>query len=266
MLTVNHLKISFLLLLAVLVSGIASWSCSAAPSEFAEQSMPPRVAREFVLTELKTFETGFPPVLQYSDSGWQEIERITISSLNMVISTNKRSSPIVFRLKDLDVRAKHTFLPMVYDTIYLNDKQTLRVHHRNYTKIAEALAVLKQEAIKIEASIDEPGFGEVVRTYHDEVTKPTLSEEVRRYKVQAEFAIRDKNFDDAIDLYARALKLAPWWPEGRFNRALLLGETNDYELAALEMRRYLLLLPNASDAQAAQDKIYYWERKANTPN
>jgi len=83
-----------------------------------------------------------------------------------------------------------------------------------------------------------------------------------RYKVQAVGAVRDKEFDDAADIYAAALRAAPWWPAGHFNRALVLGEAGDYDMAKREMKYYLQLVPDASNARAAQDKIYEWERKA----
>jgi hypothetical protein len=58
------------------------------------------------------------------------------------------------------------------------------------------------------------------------------------------------------------LDIAPWWPEGHFNRALIMGETKKYWDAMREMKRYLLLVPDAPDARAAQDKIYQWESVA----
>jgi len=89
-------------------------------------------------------------------------------------------------------------------------------------------------------------FEAVVRQYRDMPVKPALPEEARKFKVQA--AVR----------YFDALKIAPWWPEGHFNRALLLGEAGNYEKAVVEMRKYLMLVPEAPDARAAQDKIYGW--------
>jgi hypothetical protein len=61
--------------------------------------------------------------------------------------------------------------------------------------------------------------------------------------------------------------VAPWWPEGYFNRALILGETGRYRKAVEEMRKYLMIVPGAPDAREAQDKIYEWEglaRKAGS--
>ena len=93
--------------------------------------------------------------------------------------------------------------------------------------------------------------------------KFVFSEDARKYKVQAEGAVRDKKFNDAANLYGEALKVAPWWPEGHFNRALVLSETGDYDTAMREMKHYLQLAPDAPNARAAQDKIYDWERRAS---
>lgn len=71
---------------------------------------------------------------------------------------------------------------------------------------------------------------------------------------------RTRPFDDAADFYATALKIAQWWPVGHFNRALVLGEAGEYEMAKREMNYYLQLVPDAPNARAVQDKIYDWER------
>jgi tetratricopeptide (TPR) repeat protein len=86
-----------------------------------------------------------------------------------------------------------------------------------------------------------------------------LPEAVKRYLVQAEFAIQEKRFDDAASLYGKALGVAPWWPQGRHNRGLLLGELGAYTEAVRELRKYLQLEPAAPNAAEVQIKIYQWE-------
>lgn len=127
------------------------------------------------------------------------------------------------------------------------------------------LQKLKAEGIgRIEAAADddEEKFAKALKSYQRSGGKMALPEEARKFKVQAEDAVNDKNFEEAADLYAKALNIALWWPEGHFNRALVLGEGRFYEGAIREMKRYLALVPKAPDARAAQDKIYMWERKA----
>lgn len=151
-----------------------------------------------------------------------------------------------------------------------NAKSSFTILNVNPNDITNALFVLSRSESKLRsmASMDNVGlhFDVTVRAYRDASPKPTLPEDARRFKVQAEGAVADKQFESAADYYEQAIEIAPWWPEGHFNRALVLSETKDYDLAIIEMKRYLLLVPNAPDARAVQDKIYDWERKASTSN
>jgi tetratricopeptide (TPR) repeat protein len=104
-------------------------------------------------------------------------------------------------------------------------------------------------------------FEPVARKYRELFLKPDLPEDARKFKAQAEFAVEQKRYADASNLFEEGIRLCPWWPEGHFNRALVLvtSELSDYKEAVMEMKKYLMLLPNAPDARAAQDKIYQWE-------
>lgn len=102
-------------------------------------------------------------------------------------------------------------------------------------------------------------FAETSAAYRAAFPKPQITEQVRRLKLQAEVMIDEKLFIDAARLYNEALNLAPWWPDGRFNRALLLGELKRYGEAITEMNRFLQLEENAPEARPARDYIYRWE-------
>jgi hypothetical protein len=128
-------------------------------------------------------------------------------------------------------------------------------------RFLDALLVLKGAANRAEEE-EELRFQDVALAYRASTTPPVLEENVRRLRVQAEGAVSDKDFGDAADLYGQALTLAPWWPEGHFNRAVVLSETANFAEAVIEMKRYLALVPQAPDVRANQDKIYDWERKA----
>lgn len=117
----------------------------------------------------------------------------------------------------------------------------------------------EQAASLAESARRNDHFDEVAAKYRAANPKPPLPEEARKYKVQAEFAVQQKQFDRAVVLYGQALEIAPWWPQGHFNRALISGELKKYREAMRDMGRYLRLAPDAPDARAAQDKIYQWE-------
>lgn len=138
----------------------------------------------------------------------------------------------------------------------------------NPRAFADALHVLKQNGIKSKMAADEfaQTFAASLDDYRRTVAAGTpIPEDANRYRVQAEGAVRDKQFIDAADYFGAALQVAPWWPAGHFNRALVLGEAGDYEAAQREMVYYLKLLPDAANARAAQDKIYDWERLQAAP-
>lgn len=105
----------------------------------------------------------------------------------------------------------------------------------------------------------EAAFEETVQNYRNATIKPQLPEDAVRYKVKAELAVRQKRFEEAADLYGQALGIAPWWPQGHYNRGLILGEMGSHEEAVAELKRYLTLEPDAVNARAVQLKIYEWD-------
>jgi tetratricopeptide (TPR) repeat protein len=123
-------------------------------------------------------------------------------------------------------------------------------------KLADALVVMKLAPVLKEQQM---AFDTQAKSYRDATVKPLPGEDVRRFRVQAEAAVGEKRFQDAANLYVKALYIAPWWPEGQFNAALVFGNLYQYDRAIDHMQKYLALVPSAPDARAAQDKIYVWE-------
>jgi len=124
-------------------------------------------------------------------------------------------------------------------------------------EIADALFVLRKAGESM--ATDDEKFKDVVAGYHKLGPNPVVPEEIRRYQVQADFMIDQRRYGDAIRIYGEGLKAAPWWPRGRFNRALLLAEQKRYREAIQEMNRFLMLEPNSPDARIARDRVYQWE-------
>ena len=176
--------------------------------------------------------------------------RVTLRRLLVTDKKGKQSTFIFSKLPQIS--------SIFGNVVGLAGEQTFT--NNEATSIANALYVLKQNAIKEDNEFDA-SFAASLPDYRNKAASNTaLPEEANKYKVQAEGAVRDKQFDDAADFYAEALKIAPWWPVGHFNRAVVLGETGDYEMAIRDMKHYLQLVPDAANARAAQDKIYDWER------
>jgi tetratricopeptide (TPR) repeat protein len=100
----------------------------------------------------------------------------------------------------------------------------------------------------------------LVAQYRALKTKPPVSEEQRRFIVQANAFNQQKDYGQALEYYQKALDLQPLsYPAAYFNMALLSAQLGRYRQAIAYMKQYLLLEPEAKDARSAQDKIYEWE-------
>jgi hypothetical protein len=105
-----------------------------------------------------------------------------------------------------------------------------------------------------------PAFQAQAAEYRAAAVKPAVTEAQRRYIVQANALSQRKDYEGALGLYRKALEVDPVaYPACYFNMALLAVELGTYRSAINLMKQYLLLVPDAKDARAAQDKIYEWE-------
>jgi tetratricopeptide (TPR) repeat protein len=103
-------------------------------------------------------------------------------------------------------------------------------------------------------------FQPVAEKYRALKVKPTISEEQRKYIVQANILNEQKDYQSAIDTYNKAIDIdLTSYPAAYSNMALLSAQIKNYNAAIYYMKKYLLLEPEASDARSAQDKIYEWE-------
>ncbi len=90
--------------------------------------------------------------------------------------------------------------------------------------------------------------------------KPTMTEDQRKYFLQANHLAETGDFYQAMERYEKGVAINPIsYPSAYYNLALIAATAESYSYAIYCMKKYLLLLPNASDAQTAQDKIYQWE-------
>lgn len=138
-------------------------------------------------------------------------------------------------------------------------------HWHTARRLAEALQALREYAAMgqfLGEAAAPDNFAQIAAQYLAANPRPAVTEEMRKLKVQADFAAGKKLYAQAIDRYEEVLRAAPWWADAHFNRALMLGEAGRYAEAASQMGKYLALEPNAKDARAAQDRQYQWEGEA----
>ena len=113
-------------------------------------------------------------------------------------------------------------------------------------------------ALQIEPPID-PANDATFQASLRQASSADRTEDQRRAQVRAEAFVGAGRAADALQVYQTELAVSPGWAFGHYNAALIAAELHNYTLAITEMRRYLYLQPNASDARAAQDQIYRWE-------
>ncbi len=130
--------------------------------------------------------------------------------------------------------------------------------------LVNAFYVLKRyaEGYTPEDPAFSAAFANGAKRYREMPVKPAMPEDVQRCRVVAEDAFNNKDFKKALDYYRKGLAIEPLWPQGQFNAAMLAGELHSYKWAALYMKRYLELVPDAKNANAAREKMYLWEEKA----
>lgn len=105
-------------------------------------------------------------------------------------------------------------------------------------------------------------FVPIAAQYRELQLKPPVSEEQRKYIVQANAFNEEKQYFKAIELYIKATGIDQTsYPAAYYNLALLSANLKRFQDAIYYMKKYLMLVPEAEDARKAQDKIYEWEGK-----
>lgn len=141
-------------------------------------------------------------------------------------------------------------------------KQTIELYELMFpfSKKFESAQIANENA-KIAKDLED--FQRVVDEYNKLPEKQTMTEEQRKYVVQANALNEEMNYGKALEAYDKVIKINPVsYPAAYYNMALItVAWVKDYKSAISYMKKYLILLPDAPDARAAQDKIYEWELK-----
>jgi tetratricopeptide (TPR) repeat protein len=121
-------------------------------------------------------------------------------------------------------------------------------------------SLIRKEKDEYDSKLNK--FQVIARDYRELLEKPSVSEEQRRLIVQANALNTEKKYIKALEYFEKALEINPAsYPAAYYNMALISAQTGRYEYAIFNMKKYLMLVPDATDARTAQDKIYEWELK-----
>ena len=154
---------------------------------------------------------------------------------------------------------------IVGDSAHTNNvkkKEDAQKEQEQNAQYQNELAEAKYEREKrIKDSTAMAKFESQAKEYRALTVKPSLSEEGRKYIIQATALAKEKNYDDALQYYLKASSTDPTYPPIYHDVALLLATMERYSQAIYEMKKFLLLDPDGDKSREAQDKIYVWEVK-----
>ena len=179
----------------------------------------------------------------------------------------------VVRLKNIDLFAKevesHFFLlddlPAPAFTFAKSyTKQNVPDTEANYKLLADYLYFFQHPFLiqKYDSLLIQ--FKPIAEQYRALTVKLPMSEEQRKYIVQANALSEEKDYARAINMYNKVIEMDPVaYPAAYSNLALLTAQLKNYDGAIFYMKKYLLLGAQAADARGAQDKIYEWELKVS---
>lgn len=103
-------------------------------------------------------------------------------------------------------------------------------------------------------------FEPIAAKYQRLAVKPAVSEQLRELIVKANLLTESKLYERAIEEFERAVETDPTsYPDAYSNMAILSARIKRYDKAIFNMKKYLMLVPEAEDARSSQDKIYQWK-------
>ncbi|MBN1131831.1 MAG: hypothetical protein JXA39_02070 [Bacteroidales bacterium] len=103
-------------------------------------------------------------------------------------------------------------------------------------------------------------FGSMAKTSPYDTSAVQISENQRKLMVQGNLLHKNQEYLAALDKYHEIIESDPLnCPFCYYSIAFIYADIRNYNLAIFNMKKYLILYPDAPNARAAQDKIYEWE-------
>jgi hypothetical protein len=95
-------------------------------------------------------------------------------------------------------------------------------------------------------------------TWLSSKTTAPVPEEARQHALLSQDAASRNDTDRALDESDKMVDAAPCWAQARQQAAVLEAQVGYYPVAVQNMKKYLLLYPDAPDAQSVRDQILIW--------
>jgi tetratricopeptide (TPR) repeat protein len=123
---------------------------------------------------------------------------------------------------------------------------------------------LRQLTAELQQSPGDDALREkIVKLARTMVPPPALPEEANRRMTRGTILFKeaknDADFKDAITEFQAAALAAPWYADAYYNLGIAQNKAKDFAAAARSLKLYLIAVPDAPDAKAAQSLIYEME-------
>ncbi|MDA8165414.1 MAG: hypothetical protein M0017_10345, partial [Desulfobacteraceae bacterium] len=179
---------------------------------------------------IKTIEEGAVPMSVMYNFGASpqyplDIETKNISVQESMLKESSRLFVLYADLPDLPITVSENG-----ETVLLGERQVAigRLNAEEAHRIADDLFFMQQEFKKIKEH-RVAHFASRAAQYRALAVKPTMSEEQRKYVVQANAMTQRKDYARAVDFYLKALDVDPVaYPGAYFNLALLSARMQRY--------------------------------------
>lgn len=196
------------------------------------------------------------------DSPLYKVDLRTVSPVSVECKKRDRRYQCILKSAESDflANADRSHAPVVF-----TDSASLSKCPADCVKAAESLAAAlnRLRALASDDDGDMREFRQRAAAWRALPSKPALPEEVRKHRILAESAAKEKNLALAMTHYEAALEMYSTWPEGHSSLALIAAELREYEVAIEHMQAYLELAPEAADAESARDRIVVWQDKVD---
>lgn len=192
---------------------------------------------------------------------------ITTSIINFNLEVTKSFND-VFSFSGIRLQKESGKHIMMYKIdIQYPEETWINIYSPDYDlmrRLADNLYFIKRRTINESVGSELARFASAVEKNKGQAAKQPVSEEQRKFIVQANAATQTKDYNQAISYFKQALLVNETsFPDAYFNMALIYAQLRQFDQAILSMKKYMLILPNSQDARSAQDKIYEWEAGIN---
>lgn len=199
----------------------------------------------------------------------KKVSEVKVFEDKIEINYNKRQS-VIMNFSDILDYCIHLKKWAFVNNMVVDNPYTIRLGHVMFTYDPNRLADAKKLADYLfffQHTFNEKRFSSqlalfepIAEQYRALKVKPAVSESLREFIVKANLFNQQKNYEKAIELYNKAIAIDQTAYSAAYsNIALLFAQIHMFDPAIYNMKKYLLLEPEATDARSAQDKIYEWK-------